>query len=77
MQGSASDNSMVKQLIFATRVPGLFGPVRRPCGTRMYYAMRDVKDMGQQMGNHTESSHAHIYLGRIFLWSQVVQLFLF
>ena len=25
-------------------------PVGWPCGTWMYYAMRDVKDMGQQMG---------------------------
>ena len=25
-------------------------PVGRPCGTWMHYAMRDVKDMGQQMG---------------------------
>ena len=25
-------------------------PVGRSCGTWMYYAMRDVKDMGQQMG---------------------------
>ena len=24
-------------------------PVGRPCGTWMHYAMRDVKDMGQQM----------------------------
>ena len=28
-----SDNSMVKQLIFATRVPGQVQPVRRPRGT--------------------------------------------
>ena len=25
-------------------------PVGWPCGTWMHYAMRDVKDMGQQMG---------------------------
>ena len=25
-------------------------PVGRTCGTWMHYAMRDVKDMGQQMG---------------------------
>ena len=25
-------------------------PVGRPCGTWMHYTMRDVKDMGQQMG---------------------------
>ena len=42
---------MVKQLLFATRIPGHVHPVGRPCGTWMHYAMRDVKDMGgQQMG---------------------------
>ena len=35
---------------FATRVPGHVQPVGWPCGTWMHYAMRDVKDMGQQMG---------------------------
>lgn len=45
-----SDNNMVKQLLFATRIPGHVQPVGRPCGTWMHYAMRDVKDMGQQMG---------------------------
>ena len=44
-----SDNKMVKQLLFATRIPGHVQPVGRPCGT-WNYAMRDVKDMGQQMG---------------------------
>ena len=34
----------------ATRIPGHVQPVGRPCGTWMHYAMRDVKDMGQQMG---------------------------
>ena len=45
-------NNMVKQLLFATRIPGHVQPVGRPCGTWMHYAMRDVKDkdMGQQMG---------------------------
>ena len=42
-------NNMVKQLLFATRIPGHVQPVGRPCGTWMY-ATRDVKDMGQQMG---------------------------
>ena len=28
-------------------------PVGRPCGTWMHYAIRDVKDMGQQMGYHS------------------------
>ena len=41
---------MVKRLLFATRIPGRVQPVGRPCGTWMHYAMRDVKDMGQQMG---------------------------
>ena len=45
-----SDNNMVKQLLFATRIPGHVQPVGWPCGTWMHYAMRDVKDMGQQMG---------------------------
>ena len=44
-----SDNSMVNQLI-AMRVSGHVQPVGRPCGTWMHYAMRDLKDMGQQMG---------------------------
>ena len=47
---TTTDNNMVKQLIFAARVPGHVQPIGRPCGTRMHYAMRDVKDMGQQMG---------------------------
>ena len=42
------DNNMVKQLFFATRIPGHVQPVGRPCGTWMHYARRDVKDMGQQ-----------------------------
>ena len=46
-------SSMVKQLLFATRIPGHVQPIGRPCGTVMPYATRDVihvKDMGQQMG---------------------------
>ena len=34
-------------------VPGHVQPVGRPCGTWMHYATRDVKDMGQQMGNRS------------------------
>ena len=45
-----SDNNMVKQLLFAMRIPGHVQPVGRPCGTQMHSAMRDVKDMGRQMG---------------------------
>ena len=35
-----------------TRVSGLLllDGLQRPCGSWMHYAMRDVKDMGQQMG---------------------------
>ena len=47
------DNNMVKQVIFAARVPGHVQPIGRPCGTWLHYAMRDVKDMGQQMGYHS------------------------
>ena len=57
---------MVKQLLFATRIPGHVQPVGRPCGTLMHYAMRDVKDMGQQMGYRmelAERSHEQTYLG--------------
>ena len=39
-------------ILFATRVPGHVQPIGRPCGTCMHYSMRDVKDMGQQMGYH-------------------------
>ena len=48
-----SDNNKVKQLLFATRIPRHVQPVGRPCGMWMHYAMRDVKDMGQQMGYHS------------------------
>ena len=64
---------MVKQLLFATRIPGHVQPVGRPSGTWMHYAMRDVKDMGQQMGYRlewnwprmelAERSHEQTYLG--------------
>ena len=58
---------MVKQLLFATRIPGHVQPVGGPCGTWMHSAMRDVKDMGQQMGGPrmelAERSHKHTYLG--------------
>ena len=33
------DNSMVKQLIFATREPGHVQPNGRPCGNWIHYAM--------------------------------------
>ena len=60
--------SMVKQLIFATRVPGHVQPVGRPCGTWMHYTMKDVKDIGQQMGYRSLEwnwpKHEQTYLGR-------------
>ena len=64
-----SDNNMVKQLLFATRIPGHVQPVGRPCGTWMHYAMRDVKDMStnglpQPRMELAERSHEHTYLGR-------------
>ena len=34
-----SDNNMVKQLLFAMRIPGHVQPVGRPCGTWMHYAL--------------------------------------
>ena len=45
-----SDNNMVKQLLFATRVPGHVQPAGWPCGTCMHYAKKDVKDIEQRMG---------------------------
>ena len=60
---------MVKQLLFATRIPEHVQPVEWPCGTWMHYAMRDVKDMGQQNGlpqprmELAERSHEQTYLG--------------
>ena len=41
---------MVKLLRFAMRIPGHVQPVGWPCGTWLHYAMRDVKDVGEQMG---------------------------
>ena len=36
-------NNMVKQLLFATRIPGHMQPIGRPCGTWMHYAMSKRK----------------------------------
>ena len=41
---------VVRTIIWSSNFFLLRGPVGRPCGTWMHYAMRDVKDMGQQMG---------------------------
>ena len=55
---------MVKKL---TRVPGHVQPVGRPCGTWMHNSMRDVKDIGQQMGYHSlewnwqKEVHSHYF----------------
>ena len=38
------------ELLFATRIPEHVQPVGRPFGSWMYYAMRNMEDMGQQMG---------------------------
>ena len=52
-----SDNSKVKQLIFATRVPGHVQPVGRPCGTKVlgcimtYEVVRDVSCEGHGTAN--------------------------
>ena len=43
-----SDNSMVKQPLFATRMPGHVQPV-----LVVYAALRDVSDAGQQIGYHS------------------------
>ena len=39
-----STGNLVKQLLFATRVPGHGQLVGRPCGPWMHYATRDVID---------------------------------
>ena len=47
-----SDNSMVKQLIFATRVPGHVQPVGRPCGgTWMIYVCEGCEGHGHGTAN--------------------------
>ena len=33
-----SDNNMVRQLLFATRIPGHVQPVGRPCGTWIMFS---------------------------------------
>ena len=66
-----SDNNMVKQLLFATRIPGHVQPVGRPCGTWMNYAMRDryeghgtANGLPQPSMELAERCHEHTYLGR-------------
>ena len=44
------DDDMVQQLIFAKRVPWHVQPIGRPCATWTHYAVRGVKDLGQQIG---------------------------
>ena len=46
-----SDSSMIKQLIFAARIPGHVQPVGRPCGIWTYCARKDVKDAGHGTAN--------------------------
>ena len=45
-----SDNNMVKQLLFATRIPGQVQPVGRPCGTWMYSANEGCEGHGSANG---------------------------
>ena len=60
-----SDNNMVKQLLFATRIPEHVQPVGRPCGTWMHYAMRDGSANGlpQPRMELAEKSLEQTYLG--------------
>ena len=63
-----SDNNMVKELLFATRIPGHVQPVGRPCGTWMHYAMRDeghgsANGLPQPRMELAERSHEQTYLG--------------
>ena len=64
--------NMVKQLLFATRIPGHVQPVGRPCGTWMHYAMRDVKDMGQQMGYRSLEWNWPKEAMNILIWASIV-----
>ena len=66
-----SDNNLVKQLIF-TRVLGHVQPVGRPCGNWMHYAVRDVKDMGQQMGYHSPEWNSPKEAMHIPIWTGIV-----
>ena len=59
---------------FATRIPGHVQPVRRPCGTWMHYAMRDVKDMGQQMGYRSLEWNWPKEAMNIPIWAGIVLL---
>jgi len=43
------NNCMVKQLVFATGIPGYAQPIGRPHGTWKYYAIKDVKEMGTKL----------------------------
>ena len=44
------ENSMVKQLLFATRILDSLQLVVQLCGTWTHYVMKGVKYIGQQMG---------------------------
>ena len=63
---------MVKQLFFATRVPGHVQPVGRPCASWTHYAMGDVKDMGQQMGYRSLEWNWPKEAMNIPIWSGIV-----
>ena len=65
-----SDNNMVKQLLFATRVTGHVQSIGRPCGTWMHYAIegceghRTANGLPQLRMDLAERNHEHTYLGR-------------
>ena len=43
---------MVIQLFFAAGAPGHVQPIGRPCSTWLYYAMKDVSDVGVKLGQN-------------------------
>ena len=61
-----SDNNMVKQLLFATRIPEHVQPVGRPCDTWMHYAIEGCEGHGSANGlpqprmELAERSHEHL-----------------
>ena len=63
---------MVKQLLFATRIPGYVQYVGRPCGTWMHSAIWDVRDGGQQMGYHSLEWNWPKEAMNIPIWASIV-----
>ena len=65
---------VVRTILFDTSIPRHVQPVGRPCGTWRHYAMRDVNDMGQQMGYRSlewnwpkEAMNRPIWAGTVLL----------